>query len=120
MVDDDVVDALAVYRLTRLVVGDTITKPLRERWIAAAYRRAGRIGRDPHDVGPGYWSDQVVLDGDTAPKLAVLVTCPWCSAVYVAAGVAVARRVAPRTWRPLARFLAAAAVAAALEGLEPG
>lgn len=76
---DAATDALAVYRATRLVTQDRITEPLRE----AVWRHR------PADKGIGY-----------------LITCPWCSSMWLAAGAAAARRVAPRVWRPVARVLA--------------
>lgn len=37
-----------------------------------------------------------------------LVRCGWCTGVWVAAGVTLARRTAPRFWGPLAMMLATA------------
>ena len=78
-----VIDAGAACRLTRLVTTDTITAPLRDRI------------------------------GDRWPNspLDVLVNCPWCTGVWVAAGVQAAALLAPRWWRPAARGLAIAAIA---------
>ena len=44
-------------------------------------------------------------------RLDVLVNCPWCTGVWVAAGVQAASTFAPRAWRPVARALAVAAIA---------
>ena len=52
------------------------------------------------------WTSVVAHHGDDAPKLATLVTCPWCASFYVAIAVVVARRIAPRAWTPIARALA--------------
>lgn len=80
---DLLVDALAVHRLTRLVVTDDIAARPRAHVMrslkAAGYEKA--------------------MDG---------LRCEWCSAVWVAAAVTAARAVAPRTWRRTARFLALA------------
>lgn len=105
MTHDDVVDALATARLTRLVVADTITEPLRQRAIRAAYARAGR---ETYFTIESQHSDPegIVTADPMPPKLAYLVTCPWCAGMWVALGVVVIRRVAPRAWRPLARALA--------------
>lgn len=80
---DLAVDAAAAYRLTRLVTTDRISDPLREA-----------IGRR--------WPES---------RLDVLVNCPWCTGVWVAAGVQAASTFAPRAWRPVARALAVAAIA---------
>jgi hypothetical protein len=40
------------------------------------------------------------------PKLAVLVTCPWCASFWVGLAVVGCRRFAPTLWGPLARVLA--------------
>lgn len=97
-----VVDALAAYRLTRLVTTDDLTDEPRSAVIRWAYRRAG----DHRFTDPVEF-----VHGDAAaPKLATLVTCPWCAGMWVALGVAVARRVAPRSWRVLAEALAMSAV----------
>ena len=52
-----VVAMLAAYRLTLLVVADEVTRPWRERLV-------DRLGEDTR---PAY-----------------LLTCPWCSGMYVA------------------------------------
>jgi hypothetical protein len=53
-----VVIALAVVRLTGLVIEDEVTEPIRE-WVL----------------------DRVPDDG----KLAYLITCPWCVSIYLGA-----------------------------------
>lgn len=74
-----IVDALAVYRLTKLVIDDQITEPLREKvW-----------KRYPPSTNIGY-----------------LVTCPWCVSIYVGGAVVAARLVAPRQWDRVAQGLA--------------
>lgn len=77
-----VVDAIATYRLTRLVQEDSLLDRPRE------------------------W----VLDRWGHRKAAELVTCPWCAGVWVAAGVVAARVLFPRAWPVCARVLAASAV----------
>jgi hypothetical protein len=62
------VGALAVHRLTRLVVEDTIADPIRDRLIERAPN--GRV--------------------------AVFVTCPWCVSVWAAVGWAALTVAAPR------------------------
>lgn len=81
-----VTDALATFRLTRLVVDDEITQPLRDRVFAR------------HDP-------------DEGSRVGYLISCPFCSAVWLAAGVVAARAVAPRSWRRVSEALALAALA---------
>ncbi len=112
-------DALATYRLTKLVTDDQITAGLRDKVIEWAYEResCGRetVAAVAEQAGidvltPGAWAEVVANDPDP-PKLAYLVTCPYCASVWLAAGVVLARRVAPRAWRPLAEVLALSALA---------
>jgi hypothetical protein len=83
------VDALAAFRLTRLVIEDTITEPLRQRVKHRAMREVDSPG--------------------TAAKVETLLSCPWCVGFWVSCGVVAARRVAPRSWVPLAEVLALSA-----------
>ena len=74
------IDALAVYRITRLVTEDTILDRQRD-WIA-----------------------------QNAPdKIAYLVTCPHCVSQHAGLIAVFARTVAPRVWNPLATALALSA-----------
>ena len=82
---EDIVDALAVHRLTKLVIDDYITEPLRDK----VYEKFG----DPADS-----------------KISYLVTCPWCVSMYVGFGVVAARTIAPKVWRPLSYALAFSSV----------
>jgi hypothetical protein len=118
---DDAADVLAAYRLTRLVVADTITEPLRERVVGWAYRRADRGDENAWTNLLGgrvetSWLDHASADEDP-PKLATLVTCPYCAGVWVAAGVVLARRW--RWWPPVRDALALAAAAALVRAAEP-
>lgn len=76
------VDALACFRLTRLVVEDEITADLRE----VVWKRF-----DPEKTKIGY-----------------AVTCPHCSSVWLAAGIGALRSFAPRTANALLPALAVA------------
>lgn len=91
---DFAVDALAAYRLTRLVTTDTITAPLRER--ARWWSTTGSPAVQP-------------LPGETSPRPWVeeLLGCSWCIGVWAAFAV----RVLPRWVR---RSLACAAAAGIL------
>jgi hypothetical protein len=106
-----VVDALATYRLTRLATADVISEPAR----MALLRRVGATP-PPGEEDPS--AQQVVEAMDDPPRLATLVTCRWCAGMWIAAGVAAARRGAPGAWDPVARGLALAASAVLLARLE--
>ncbi len=83
------VGALAVYRLTRLVVDDEVTRPLRD------------------------------LAGDDLTRpLAYLVSCPWCVSPYVGAAWAALTVYAPRTARAAGAVLAWSAVSGLLSSWE--
>lgn len=129
MILDVVVDAAAAYRLTRLVTADDLLNEPRGAFVRWAYRNVGRrgpeglavteamdrAGFDPDRLAD--WSDYAQHDRD-APKLATLVTCRWCTGMWVSLGVVVARRVAPRLWDRFARAFAFSAAAALLASLE--
>ena len=85
-----VVDALASYRITRLIVEDDITAPLREKVRHAAMRSVDSPG--------------------VAAKVNTLLSCPWCVGWWVACGVVAARKVTPRVWEPVATAFAFSAV----------
>lgn len=80
-----IIDALAAFRITRLLITDQITKEPRE-----AFQEWCLKGR--------------------RLKLLELSQCPWCAGMYVAFGVVAARRIAPRAWDPIAKALAFSAV----------
>lgn len=106
------VDALASFRITRLVVSDVLTADMRDAFIRAAYVSAGRAEEMEAQYltgngAPGEWAEVVARDPDP-PKLATLVTCPHCAGMWVAFGVALARWLAPRPWAAIARPLALA------------
>lgn len=86
---DEIVDGVAVFRLTRLVVADQFppVKRARERilqrWPATDWR-------------------------------VELLTCPWCVSFWIALVVVALRRFVPRVWRPASRAFAFSAVAGML------
>lgn len=80
MSTDLVEDALATHRLTKLVLDDKLTAPLRDRLFE----------RFPPE----------------STKIGYLFTCPWCTSIWLGAGVTIARLVAPRAWSPIAKLLA--------------
>jgi len=127
------VDALATARITRLVTQDTITEPLRKRavgfildrsspgwhptWTQLLHglpARGGAPSQRPMDVD-NVLDEFEELVGRDSPKLATLLSCPWCVGVYVAFGVLAARRVAPRAWHQLAQGLALAQLAGVID-----
>lgn len=99
-----VVDALAVYRVTRLLTTDDITSWLRS-WLGAPWI--------------------VVTDGQTTvssgrPRRglryqgSLLIACDWCLSVWVAVLVVVLQAVVGGVWDYLAAALAFTAVAGIL------
>lgn len=97
------VNALAAYRLTRLMTRDSLPPLPQVR--------------------------QHVLDkldeiqdakGSTASHpLSELVHCPWCVGFWISVGVVGAATLAPRAWRPMATALAFSAVVANIAVREP-
>lgn len=86
------IDALATYRLTRLVYQDEITAPMR----AKAFEQIKK------------------LPTPLADKLAYLLTCPWCVSIYAAAVLIVLRKTHPELAALLTAVLASSAVAGAI------
>lgn len=89
---DLAVDAGAAARITRWIVADYGPPPWQD--IKQDVRRRLRARGGHFDT----WADGT--------------ECPNCVGIYAAAFVIVARRVAPRAWRPLAAWLACAELAA--------
>lgn len=79
------VDAIAVYRITRLITRDSL--PLVAR---------------PRDAAQRRWGDRA---------LGELVVCPWCVSFWVALAVIAGRLFAPLAWTPLSLAFAFSAVA---------
>lgn len=88
------IDALAVHRLTRLVVKDTLTAPLRERAFALLPPPA-----TSHIHG--------------IPNPAYVLTCEFCASIYIAAAVTLTHT-RLRALRPFVYVLAIAAPTAIL------
>lgn len=80
-----VVDAVAVYRITRLITRDSL--PLIARPREAAERR---------------WGDRA---------LGELVVCPWCVSWWVGLAVIAGRLFLPLWWTPVALAFAYSAIA---------
>lgn len=111
------VEGLAAYRLTRLVTADSITRGPREAIIEVAYDVAGKHSHWQAEATTMGWDHVAHTDPDV-PKVAELVTCRWCAGMWVAAGMLLLRRLAPRLYRPLCEALALSAGAALLARLE--
>lgn len=97
-----VLDGLAVYRITRLIVKDTFppVKRVREAVETWAIQPAQR--RSP-------------IEGHA---LGELVSCPHCMGFWVAAAVVAARLVAPRWWDPIGKAFALAGVVSLVAEVE--
>jgi hypothetical protein len=91
------VGALAVHRLTRLVIEDEVTSPVR-----------ARIRR---------WSDGTA-ERPAHPAVSYFLTCPWCVSVWVAAGWATLTATAPAVAAPAGAVLAWSSAAGLLSSLE--
>lgn len=88
-----IVLTFAVARVTRLIVDDKISLPIR-RWVLA---KSGEDG----------W-------------FFYLVSCPWCMGVWVAAGMTTVTYLWPsKIWAIVLSFLAVAQVASTLLTFEP-
>ena len=88
--------ALFVYRLTRLVVSDTITEPLRNRLLArwpsddTEFTDEWVEGEPPTTRygAPVAWLDPVWIPLEPH-WFGQLITCPWCASIWVGALVTV-------------------------------
>ena len=85
------IDALAIYRATRLITED---------WMPFGPTREKIYNTFPHSL------------------ITELVGCPWCISLWVAAGAVTARATAPALWSPLARILALSAATGLLSTWE--
>lgn len=94
------VDALAAYRLTVLVVRDEIMSGPRNAVREWANRRRPTSEKI---------ADALYLPV-RHPKIAYLVECPWCVGVYAGLGVVAFRRLVPRLADPILRGLAVSAI----------
>ena len=97
-----ILDALAVFRLTRLVVADSITAPVRTWLIGSTYDGQPRYPDGSRDARA------------KRLRLAVFLGCPWCVSPYVAGGVVALQATAPTVWQYAAAVLGFSAVAGLL------
>lgn len=110
-------DCAAAYRITRFITKDSLLVNVRDDIIRKAYKASQTPFEATQVTAPGDWAVLAEADPD-APKLATLITCRWCTGVYVAAGVMVARSVMPSRWDWMARLLTIASAAALIARLE--
>lgn len=97
-----IVDALAVYRLTRFVTVDHLFEPARER-IQKEIKQAHHAK---------------LISVHTRDKLEYLLTCQWCMSIWIATLVLLASRYTPKLWNPISKMLAFSATAGFLSGYE--
>jgi len=102
MTSNFVIDALAIYRLTRLVTRDTITEGLRET-----------IEKEIQTMVSSGLTTQ-----KNADKIVYLMGCDWCMSIWVAAFAYTLRKYVPAVWDTLKYVLAASAVTGALASQE--
>lgn len=112
-------DALATFRITRLITTDRITRAPRVKVIRHAYEHRGQrleYSNDSDLPGPTHirMSDgqveNLAHDDDDVPELAAFIVCPWCVGMWVAFGVIGARVACPRAWAWARRPLALSAI----------
>lgn len=84
MLSEFIIDVLATYRGTRLIVEDEIMEPVREK----------------------IWEKHSVSDS----KLGYAISCPFCTSVWVGGAISVAKLAAPKLSRPLRYGLALSAM----------
>jgi hypothetical protein len=107
------IDALAAYRLTRLVTADIVSEPFRRSIVGWL------LGWSEEQMASASPTAVEAVDAEAEPpKVARLITCRWCAGVWVAFGVAGARVAAPRAWDPAAKALALSAASALIARLE--
>lgn len=90
---DAVIDALATYRLTKLVIDDYITQDLRDKAFAELAK---------------------LENNKLARKAEYLLTCPWCVSIWAAGFLVLLRLTAPNLAQYLNTLLAASAVTGVL------
>lgn len=97
------VDALAVYRLCHLAAKDSITEKARKHLLDQAKRVAFEHATSTANA-------PTPIDTNWYGRLWVLVTCPWCLSVWLAAPVVALTQLEPSCWQYPAAGLALSAV----------
>ena len=94
--NDLLLDALAVFRLWRLVALDEITEGPRSRWETWAHEHFDpkpEPGRAPQTA-----------------KIITLVGCPWCLGFWLCIAAVACKRLTPRVWSVVRVVLASSAL----------
>jgi hypothetical protein len=86
------IDALATFRITRLLIEDEIL-------------------RGPRMAILGKLEPEGFTQPGDESKLAYFLQCPWCMGMWIAVAVVGCRTFLPRKWHPLATALALSAAA---------
>jgi hypothetical protein len=102
---DLLLDALAVFRMTRLLTTDALLDEPRD-----AVLRWAEQGCTCDNTGGEHWGDCPAGRQWWRPKIGTLASCPWCMSAHVGLLVVAFRRFAPRLWTPLAKALAYSAL----------
>ena len=98
-----ILDALAVFRLTRLVITDTILASVRQRLLGS---------RPGITMDQGVHAQRIMVA--SRPRLAEFLGCPWCVSIYAAVLVTACQALAPAIWLYPSAVLAFSAVAGLL------
>lgn len=107
--------AAATHRISRLVVTDSITEPIRDAWVKLSYALAMKPEPEPSEYKP---LAEVAMDDPNHPKLVELASCVHCVGVWAALLVLVLRKLPGG--RGLVRLLAVSGVHSAWAELVHG
>ena len=117
---ESILAALAAWRLTQLVLHDRILRPIRSRVFRWSYERLMPDQPDvwglDHDDLPA-WEDLGHSD-DEAPPIVYLLSCWWCSGLWISTGWWLFHEAAPGVARAAAYPLALSAALVLLERVE--
>lgn len=97
-------DALAVFRLTHLIIDDAVAAPLRDLLIGHAYGET----RDMAGMRPPVAA---------RPRMAMFLACPWCVSFWLAIPVVALQALLPGVCLVVCAALAFSAVAGLLSRL---
>ena len=92
--------SLATFRMSRMVVYDTVMQPY----------RAAVVEVVPHDSGAGYTTQARYSDGFKA-ALGEMISCPVCNGTWISAGLVYGMCFAPNLTRTLITIMSAVGAA---------